>query len=314
MPMTRIDDRINRRTALVQLTAAPMLAAGGAKAQRADSSLAQIKTTDLGRKTYMLEGQGGNVLVVVGEDGIIMVDAELAPLHDKIKSAITNSSNLPIKYLIDTHFHGEQTGGNAPFHRDGAIIVAQDNVRVRLLGGTTNGLNYNKSPPAHPDAIPTETYVGGTKTVVVRGREALLTHATNAHTDGDSWIYLADADVIFTGDLFYNNGRYPTIDYANGGDIRGMVRANDAFLKLATAETGIVSSRGSAVAGKAQVTEFRDMLATARDRMAAILSKGMTEEEAVAAKPFADLDAQWAGNERDSVNFIRMAYNSFKRS
>jgi cyclase len=168
--------------------------------------------------------------------------------------------------------------------------------------------------PAHSDAIPTETYVGGTKTVAVRGREALLTHATNAHTDGDSWIYLPDANIIFTGDLFYNNSRYPTIDYGNGGDIRGMVRANDAFLKLATAETKIASSRGSAVAGKARVAEFRDMLATARDRMAAMVDKGMTEEEAQAAKPFADLDAKWAGNERDSVNFIRMAYNSFKRS
>jgi cyclase len=312
--MIRIDNWINRRTALVQLTAATMLASGAARAQRPDPSLAQVNTTDLGRKTYMLEGQGGNILVVVGDDGIIMVDAELAPLHDKIKAAITENTNLPIKYLVDTHFHGEQTGGNAPFHRDGAIIVAQDNVRLRLLAGTTNGPNYNSSPPAHSDAIPTETYVGGTKTVVVRGREALLTHAINAHTDGDSWIYLSDANVIFTGDLFYNNSRYPTIDYGNGGDIRGMVRANDAFLKLATAETKIASSRGSAVAGKAQVAEFRDMLATARDRMAAMVGKGMTEGEAQAAKPFADLDAKWAGNDRDSVNFIRMAYNSFKRS
>src|SRR6202163_739011 len=189
--MTLINDRINRRIALAQLTAATMLAAGAARAQRPDPALAQIKTTDLGRKTYMLEGQGGNVLVVIGDDGVIMVDAELAPLHDKIKAAIAGNTNLPIKYLIDTHFHGEQTGGNPPFHRDGAIIVAQDNVRVRLLAGTTNGLSYNKSPPAHLDAIPSETYVGGTKTVEVCGREALLTHATNAHTDGDSWIYLA---------------------------------------------------------------------------------------------------------------------------
>jgi cyclase len=312
--MTRIDDRINRRTALVQLTAATVLAAGAAKAQRSDPSLAQIKTTDLSRKTYMLEGQGGNVLVVIGDDGIIMVDAELAPLHDKIKAAITHSSDLPIKYLVDTHFHGEQTGGNAPFHRDGAIIVAQDNVRVRLLAGTTNGVSYSKSPPAPADAIPTETYVGGTKSVAVRGREALLTHATNAHTDGDSWIYLADANVIFTGDLFYNNGRYPTIDYANGGDIRGMVRANEAFLKLASTDTKIASSRGGAVAGRAEVTEFRDMLATARDRMAAMIAKGVSEEEAVAKKPFADLDAKWAGSERESANFIRMAYNSFNRA
>ncbi|HLH98574.1 MAG TPA: MBL fold metallo-hydrolase [Xanthobacteraceae bacterium] len=312
--MTGINNWINRRTALAQLSAATMLAAGHAKAQRADPSLAEIKTTDLGRKTYMLEGQGGNILVVVGDDGIIMVDAELAPLHDKISAAITDNSNLPIKYLVDTHFHGEQTGGNAPFHRDGAIIVAQDNVRVRLLAGTTNGLNYNKSPPASADAIPTETYVGGTKTVAVRGREALLTHATNAHTDGDSWIYLADADVIFTGDLFYNNGRYPMIDYANGGDIRGMVRANEAFLKLAKPGTKIASSRGSAVAGRAEVMAFRDMLAKARDRMAEIVRKGMSEEEAIAAKPFADLDAQWAGSERDAVNFVRVAYNSFKRA
>src|SRR5580704_4675072 len=210
--------RIDRRTALTGFAAAAVLGGSSARAQRSDPSLAQIKTTDLGRGTYMLEGQGGNILVVIGDDGIIMVDAELAPLHDKIRAAIAGSSNLPVKYLIDTHFHGEQTGGNAPFHRDGAIIVAQDNVRVRLLAGTTNGLNYNKSAPAPADAIPTETYVGGTKSVAIRGREALLTHATNAHTDGDSWIYLADANVIFTGDLFYNNGRYPMIDYANGGD------------------------------------------------------------------------------------------------
>src|SRR5260370_39877215 len=127
MPMTRIDDRINRRTALMQLTAAPMLGAGAAKAQRPDPLLAQIKTTDLGHKTYMLEGQGGNILVVIGDDGIIMVDAELAPLHNKIKAAITETSNLPLKNLVDTHFPGEQTSGNAPVHHDGASMASQRN-------------------------------------------------------------------------------------------------------------------------------------------------------------------------------------------
>src|SRR5258708_22019537 len=121
MPMTRINDAINRRTALVQLTAATVLAVSAAKAQRPDPSLAQIRTTDLGRKTYMLEGQGGNILVVIGDDGIIMVDAELAPLHDKIKAAITDNASLPIKYLVDTHFPRDQTGGNPPFHRYRAI-------------------------------------------------------------------------------------------------------------------------------------------------------------------------------------------------
>ena len=314
--MTRIDNRISRRIALVQLTVAAMMSVSTAKAQRSGTLLSPIKATDLGRKTYVLDGVdgSGNVLLVIGDDGIIMVDAELEALHDKLKTAIAERSLLPVKYLIDTHFHGQQTGGNAPFHRDGAIIVSQDNVRVRLLAGTTNGLNHNKSEPAHPDAIPTETYVGGTKIVKVPGREVLLTHATNAHTDGDSWIYLADADVIFTGDLFYNNGRYPMIDYANGGDIRGMVLANEAFLRTARADTKIASSRGGAIAGRAQVSKFRDMLATASDRMAAMVAKGMTEEEAVAARPFADLDSNWASDERDAVNFIRTAYNSFWRS
>src|SRR5258708_17950528 len=108
MPMTWIDESINRRTALVQLTAATMLGAGAAKAQRPDPSLAQIKTTELGHKTYMLEGQGGNILVVIGDDGIIMVDAELAPLHDKIKHASTEHSGLPIQYRVAAHCHGEQ--------------------------------------------------------------------------------------------------------------------------------------------------------------------------------------------------------------
>src|SRR5258706_12961114 len=120
MPMTRIYDRINRRTALVRLTAATMLGAGTAKAQRPDPSLAQIKTTDLGHKTYMLAGEGGNILVVIRHDDIIMLDAELAPLRDKIKAAITENSNLRTKHLRDTHFHGEPARGNAPAHREQA--------------------------------------------------------------------------------------------------------------------------------------------------------------------------------------------------
>lgn len=179
MTTPRTDSRINRRSALVQLSAATMLGAVVAKAQQPELSLAQIKTTDLGRKTYMLEGLdgSGNVLIVIGDDGIIMVDSELAPLHDRLKVAVSKQSKLPVTYLVNTHFHGQQTDGNALFHRDGAVVVAQDNVRVRLLAGTTNGLNHNKSAPAHPDAIPTETFTGGTKMLGVRGRESLLIHA-----------------------------------------------------------------------------------------------------------------------------------------
>ena len=121
-------------------SAAVLLAGGSANAQQnVDFSKVEIKTIDLGNKTYRLEGQGGNITVAVGTDGIIMVDGQFAPLHDKIKAAITAISPLPIKYLINTHFHGDHTGGNGPFQKDGAIVVAQDNIRIRLTAGTTNG-------------------------------------------------------------------------------------------------------------------------------------------------------------------------------
>src|ERR1700733_13085591 len=165
------------RITLAALAGAAVLFAGTAVAQQnVDFSKVEIKTTDLGNKTYMLQGQGGNITVAVGTDGIIMVDSEFAPLHDKIKAAIEKLSPLPVKYLINTHYHGDHTGGNALFHKDGATVVAEDNIRVRLAAGTTNGLTGNKTPPAEADAIPTETYLVGGMKVETGGRVAQLNH------------------------------------------------------------------------------------------------------------------------------------------
>src|SRR4051795_9171765 len=128
-----------------------------------DFSKVEIKTTDLGDKVYMLEGQGGNITVAVAENGIIMVDGQFAPLHDKIKAAIAVISNLPVKYLINTHYHGDHTGGNEGFARDGAIVVSEINVKNRLASGTTNGLTGTKTPPAAAGALPAKTYTGAFK-------------------------------------------------------------------------------------------------------------------------------------------------------
>ena len=147
----------------------------------------QIKTTDLGHNTYMLMGQGGNITVAVGTDGIIMVDTQFAPLSDKIKAAIKAISPLPIKYVINTHFHGDHTGGNENFQKDGAIVFAQDNIRVRLAAGTTNGTTGVKSPPAGPARCPSRPMSAATMTLEVGGRTAMLMHINNAHTDGDTW-------------------------------------------------------------------------------------------------------------------------------
>ena len=302
-----------KTTTLAALAASTMLVAGVALAQQQpDWNAIQIKTTDLGNKTYMLEGQGGNITVAVGTDGIIMVDGQFAPLSDKIKAAIKAISPLPIKYMINTHFHGDHTGGNDNFAKDGVTIVAHDNIRLRLAAGTTAGLTGNKTPPRAAEALPKETYFGGTKTVEVGGRKALLTHVANAHTDGDTWVFFADANVLATGDVMNSNKRYQNIDFANGGDIRGMLRATDAWLKASNDQTKIVVGHGP-LAKRADVAEYREMLLTSRDRIERLVREGKTEQEVVALKPLADLDAKWAATPEAAVNHTRNVYNSFKR-
>jgi glyoxylase-like metal-dependent hydrolase (beta-lactamase superfamily II) len=286
---------------------------GAASAQGIDFSKVEIKTIDLGGSTYRLEGQGGNITVAVGTDGIIMVDGQFAPLHDKIKAAIAAISPLPIKYLVNTHFHGDHTGGNAGFQNEGATAVAQDNVRVRLAAGTVNGLTGIKTPPVAPEALPKQTYIGGSMTLEVGGRTAVLTHVNNAHTDGDTWVYFPDANVLCTGDTMNNTKRYQTIDFANGGDIRGAIRATETFLALANEDTRVMTGHGP-LAKKSDIAEYNAMLKIARERVEKLVNEGKTEAEVVAARPLSDLDAKWAANDEAAVNFLKMVYNSFKRS
>jgi cyclase len=277
-----------------------------------DWAAIQIKTTDLGNRTYMLEGQGGNITIAVGSDAIIMVDGQFAPLSDKIKAAIKAISPLPIRYLVNTHYHGDHTGGNDNFARDGAIIVAHDNIRVRLAAGTRNGLTGALVPPRAPEALPKQTYVVGSFTLEAGGRKAQLTHIANAHTDGDTWVYFADANVLSTGDTFNNLKRYQNIDFANGGDVRGMIRAIDTYIKAANDTTKIVPGHGP-LATKADLTTFRNMLVTSRDRIEKLVNEGKTEQEVVEMKPLAELDATWANNAQHAIGHTRNVYNSFKR-
>ena len=295
------------------LATSAILLAGAANAQQRDFSKTEIKTIDLGHNTWRLEGEGGNITVAVGTDGIIMVDGQFAPLHDKIKAAITKISPLPIKYLINTHFHGDHTGGNGPFQNDGAIVVAQDNIRVRLAAGTSNGVTGLKTPPVAPEAVPKQTYTGGSITLEVGGRKAILTHVNNAHTDGDTWVYFPDANVLCTGDTMNNNHRYQTIDFANGGDIRGAIRATEAFLKVANDDTKVMTGHGP-LAKRADIVEFNAMLKTARERIEKLFNEGKSEEEVIALRPLKDLDAKWAADDKAAIAYLKMVYGSFKRS
>ena len=186
-------------------------------------------------------------------------------------------------------------------------MISEVNVKKRLAAGTSNGLTGVQIPPAPEAALPSKTYTGAFK-IRLNGRVADLTHIANAHTDGDTYVWFKTADVLSTGDTF-TNGRYPNIDFANGGNIKGMIAATDAYLKLTNAKTRIVPGHGP-LADKAALIEYRTMLVTARDRMAQLIQVGKSEDDVVADKPFADLDAKWAPTETASKNFIRVLYHS----
>jgi len=301
------------RTSLAALAAATVMFAGAANAQGVDFSKVEIKTIDLGNKTYRLEGQGGNITVAVGTDGILMVDTQFAPLSDKIKAAVKAISPLPIKYAIVTHYHGDHTGGIANFQKDGTIVLAQDNIRLRILGGTTNGLTGNKTAPLSGDAIPKETYSGGTKEITVGGRKAILTHYYNAHTDGDTGVYFPDANVLATGDIMNNNHRYQTIDFANGGDIRGMIRATNEWLKLANDQTKVQTGHGP-LGNKKSIEDYNAMVKAAREAVEKLVREGKSEAQVVAADPLKELNKTWANDAKQGEDMTKMVYNSFKRS
>jgi cyclase len=269
-----------------------------------------IKTFDLGNRTYMLEGEGGNITVAVADDGVIMVDSQFAPLHDKIKAAIAALTNQPIRYLINTHFHRDHTGGNEAFGKDGVTIVAHENIKARLEGGVRNGLTGNVVPPAAPIALPKETFKDA-MTVRLKGRSAELKHIEAVHTDGDTYVYFPDANVLTTGDIV-DFDVYPNIDYVYSGSIDGMIRGVDVLLQVGNEATKIVPGHGP-VGDKARVREYRVMLVDARDRIKKLIAEGKSEDDVVAARPNADYDAKLKVSERGIKSFLRVTYRSLKK-
>jgi glyoxylase-like metal-dependent hydrolase (beta-lactamase superfamily II) len=300
-----------RYITLAGLTAAASVIAVAAYAQQ-DFSKVVIKSTPLGNNVYMLEGQGGNIVVAVGQDAVIQVDGEFAPLHDKIKAEVDKlSGGKPIKYLINTHFHGDHTGGNAPFHKDGTTIVAHRNLALRLEHGTTNGLSGQKTPPAVKDAIPTVTYTDTGKQLMVQGQTVMINHPASAHTDTDSYVYFAEANVIATGDTVSLGARYPTIDYSNGGSLNGIISTVDTYLRMGNDQTKYVPGHGP-LATKADIQKYHDMLVAVRDAVQNEIKAGKTEEQAIADKPLAQIGAALKAPQMTDDNMVKMSYRSLK--
>jgi glyoxylase-like metal-dependent hydrolase (beta-lactamase superfamily II) len=283
--------------------AAALFAAGAYAAQQQE---AEVKTTDLGRNTYMLEGAGGNVTIAVGTDGVIMVDAQFAPMHNNLKAAIAKVTNQPVKYLINTHYHGDHTGGNAAFAKEGAIIVAHKNLKDRLANPPA-GANGQTPAAAPPEALPKQEYTDKT-TVSTGGRTAQLTHIA-AHTDTDTVVYFPDANVLAVGDTGGPN-RYPNI--ALGGSINGMISGVETYLKIGNAQTKIVPGHGP-LSTKADFQAYHDMLVKMRDRVAKLKSEGKSADQAAAAKPLAPDIQTWAKqDDMASERVVRQIYASLK--
>ena len=298
-------------TTLRALVAAVALAflAGPAAAQQQDFSKVEIKVTKLAEGIYMLEGQGGNMGLSVGKDATFLIDDQFAPLSDKIADAIATVTNRPVNFVMNTHWHGDHTGGNENFGRTGAIIIAQDNVRKRLAEVTElRGQPREISPP---QALPVITF-GEDVTVHINGYTIHGMHMVPTHTDGDTIVYFEEANVLHTGDAFINAG-YPFVDQESGGDFDGFIATTKRILALINDDTTIIPGHGP-VSGKKDVEETLKVLTLMRERVAALIKKKMSRDEVIKANPMPEYRDTWGAGFMGPDAIIGAAYDSITKS
>lgn len=243
----------------------------------------QIIAHPVNGSIYYLEGRGGNIVITVGEDGIVMVDDQFAPLTDRILAAIREISDGDIRFVINTHVHGDHTGGNENLGRMGILILARDEVRVRLA---------EQSPK---DALPVLTY-SGPITIHLNGGEVYVGVLPPGHTDGDSFIHFRDDDVIAVGDVF-RTVAFPVIDLGNGGTLDGTIDALAMLAGMGGPDTRYVPGHG-VVSSREDIVEFRDMVVTVKDRVVALVADGASFDAVMEARPTREFEAKWGDPER----------------
>jgi glyoxylase-like metal-dependent hydrolase (beta-lactamase superfamily II) len=274
-------------------------------AARARIGAAPIQSQKLADNLTLLSGPGGNVIVLNGPDGRFVVDTFISTAWPKLKETLDGLGNAPLKYVIDTHWHFDHTDNNAPLRAAGATVLAHENTKKRMSAPQDIPILGLHFPPSPADALPQQTFATSHK-LQANGETLNLQYFAPAHTDSDIYVHFEKANVLHMGDTFFNN-MYPFIDAGTGGKINGMIAAADKALALADNNTKIIPGHG-ALGNKADLTQFRDMLVTARDRVQKLKSSGKSAQEAAATKPLADLDATWAKGMLSSDLFVQVVY------
>ena len=293
----------------VAVFATVVLAAFGSSAAQ-DSDERQIETVAVADGVYMFQGRGGNIGVSVGEDGVVLIDDQYAPVTDKIRQAVGRVSDQVIRFVLNTHWHGDHTGGNENFGKAGVLIVAHDNVRERM--SVEHFIErWDRTIPASPEeALPVVTFTDAV-TFHLNDEEIHAFHVSSAHTDGDSIIHFRRANVLHMGDVYFN-GTYPYIDVYSGGSIDGMIAAVDGVLELVGPQTKIIPGHGP-LSGREELLAYREMLSGVRARIASMIEAGQGLEEITAAKPTAELDEKWAHGFIKPDVFVSIVHESLSK-
>ena len=300
---TKLDARISRRWFLASASAATTLTLlaprklfaqddGLVQTARRTAAASTVTVQKLRGNVSVLLGAGGNIAVLTGRDGKLLIDAGFAGARPKITEALASISPDPIKHLINTHWHFDHTDGNEWLHSAGAVILAHTNTRKHLSTTTrVEGWNFT-FPPSPPGAIPAAVF-DDERTLELNGTTIALKHYAPAHTDSDISVHFTDADIFHIADTYWN-GYYPFIDYSTGGSIDGMIQATEANLAKITNDTIVIPGHG-AIGDRAQLTFYRDLLVSTRERVATLKKQGRSLEEIVAMRPTTAWDDKWGG-------------------
>ena len=272
-----------------------------------DFENATVTTVPVADGIYMLMGQGGNIGVSAGADGVLLIDDQWAPMNEKILAAIAAISQQPVKMVLNTHWHRDHTGGNELLASAGALIIAHDNVRKRMSSTHFSSLFKSESPPSPPAALPVVTF-DKSVTLHINGKTLNVQHMPPAHTDGDSIVWFREANVVHLGDTFFN-GFYPFIDVDSGGSLHGMIAAVDGVLPRIDAATRIMPGHGP-LAKRDDLVVYRDMLKTIAERIGNGMNEGRSKQQIIDSKPSAEFDVEWGDGFIKPDQWIGLVYES----